>query len=271
MALEPVPVVAVKDPAKPAGQPGRVAWLPVTSLRVNKKYQRHIPKFAEKRIKAIALAFDWLKFQPIVVASSGDHYAIVDGQHRTAAAIACGLKEVPAWIIDADDVEQAQAFIAINARPSKVSAVQLWHSRLAAKDPEAQALFSMCREAGVVMAKHLGPDERANVCVTYCPDIIHGLSKQYGERVTTQALTVARRVSELQEMGMIRRRIIRMLCHLIDTDQIKATKVEPIAQSLCEIDFDDAFIKADTWRQNNLGTDTEALSRVVLKELARGK
>lgn len=92
-------------------------WLPIGKLIVDDAYQREITPAGQRNIRAIADAFSWMKFAPVVVSPvAGGAYAIVDGQHRTTAAATIGVDSVPCLIIQADRKQQAQAFRAINGQ-----------------------------------------------------------------------------------------------------------------------------------------------------------
>jgi protein gp37 len=109
-------------------------------------------------ILAIAPAFKWAKFAPVVVAPiAGNLFAIVDGQHRTTAAALRGFESVPCVIIAPDEADQADAFVAINANVTAMSPLQLHAARLAAGSKEAAALTEVCSEAGVTICRYPVP------------------------------------------------------------------------------------------------------------------
>jgi hypothetical protein len=82
-------------------------------------------------VKLIAENFDWSKFAPVIVAPvEAGRFAIVDGQHRTTAAVLRGQKTVPCQIVQADRAKQAEAFAAVNGNVTKTNAQQLFHARL---------------------------------------------------------------------------------------------------------------------------------------------
>jgi hypothetical protein len=149
--IDPTSVGKVNPPAD-LGPLSRLVWIDIADLRVDPLYQREISVKGRRNVRAIAEAFSWSKFAPVVVAALPPHgllYAIVDGQHRTTAAAAIGLGRVPCIVIAADAGEQAQAFRAINAATTRVHPVQLFKAALAAGDARALAVATMCREAGV--------------------------------------------------------------------------------------------------------------------------
>lgn len=127
----------------------QMQWLKIVLLRVDPLYQREISAKGRRNVRTIAEQFCWAKFAPVVVAPlPGGLFAIVDGQHRTTAAAALDLTEVPCVIVQADPGAQAQAFRAINAQTTRVSTVQLFRAAVVAGEPEALAVEAMCEAAG---------------------------------------------------------------------------------------------------------------------------
>jgi hypothetical protein len=74
-----------------AGRPGpapQLLWIEIKDLVIDPSYQRHIGKRGAANIRQIAENFDWSKFAPVIIAPiEGGQYAVVDGQHRTTAAL----------------------------------------------------------------------------------------------------------------------------------------------------------------------------------------
>ena len=125
-------------------------WLAISDLVVDDAYQRPIAAQGLKTIRGIVEAFDWRMFAPVVVCPiEGGLYAIVDGQHRTTAALTCGIERVPALIIQADRTMQAKAFGAINGQVTKIMSTALYKARLAADDPLAARLQAVTDAADV--------------------------------------------------------------------------------------------------------------------------
>jgi ParB-like nuclease domain len=66
-------------------------WIETDKLVVDVTYQREIGRRGATNVNQIAENFDWSKFAPVIVAPvEGGQFAIVDGQHRTTAAILRG-------------------------------------------------------------------------------------------------------------------------------------------------------------------------------------
>lgn len=138
---------------KPAPQEEpRLEWVRISNLVVDETYQRPLGKRGWARIRKIAGEFDWNKFSPVLLADLGDgNYAIMDGQHRSHAAMLCGFKRVPAMIVQLDREDQARAFISVNTNVTQVTTWQIYRAALAAGEDWATA----CRDAVEAGGCHL--------------------------------------------------------------------------------------------------------------------
>lgn len=151
--FRPIEQGTFKDVQRPRdlGPPPQLQWLAIDLLVVDEAYQRPLTSSGSRRnVRAIAEAFDWRKFGPVVVSPVvGGRYAIVDGQHRTTAAQLCGIEQVPCLVIHANRQEQALAFDAINGVVTKVTANQRFKAALAADDAAALVTARVAQAAGV--------------------------------------------------------------------------------------------------------------------------
>ena len=141
-----------------AGQAPELAFVPLANLRVDRAYQRPVLGRGKTTIKRIVASFRWSHFSPLIVAplegSEPQLYAVVDGQHRATAALACGFGTVPAYVISADRREQARAFSAINGCTTKITPMQLHHSALEAADEDALRVQRVADAAGVILLRY---------------------------------------------------------------------------------------------------------------------
>jgi hypothetical protein len=123
---------------RPLGDPNpgpapMLNWIPTDRLVVDDAYQREIGKRGRFNVQHIIDNFEWSKFAPVIVAPvEGGLYAVVDGQHRTTAAMVLGFSEVPCQVVQADRAKQAAAYAAVNGNITKTTPQQLFHARLAA-------------------------------------------------------------------------------------------------------------------------------------------
>jgi ParB-like nuclease domain len=82
-------------------------WIETDKLVVDVTYQREIGRRGATNVNQIAENLDWSKFAPVIVAPvEGGQFAIVDGQHRTTAAILLGQEKVPCQVVQADRAKQ---------------------------------------------------------------------------------------------------------------------------------------------------------------------
>ena len=134
------------------GRPVRLDYLPLSSLRVDDKYQRDVGMPGEKHVRRIAAKFNWSKFSPVIVTFSGEAncYAIIDGQHRSMAALALGFTKVPCAIVEADAAEAAAIFAAVNGEVRRMHTSQVFKAAFAAGEEWAVAVKAACDAAGVM-------------------------------------------------------------------------------------------------------------------------
>src|SRR3546814_3441077 len=81
----------------------------------------------------------------------GGQFAIVDGQHRTTAAMLRKQPTVPCQIVQADRAKQAAAYAAVNGNVTRTTPTQLFHARMAAGDEQTKAVAAVCQAAQVTI------------------------------------------------------------------------------------------------------------------------
>lgn len=109
--------------------PQGVTLVPVASLR-------HIEGFSAKRVAWLVAKMrkEQLWTRPVCLAPVKDKggkvvHLVMDGQHRTEAALRLGLRDVPAQLFDYQDIE------IWSLRPSQVVTVELVMEKSLANDP----------------------------------------------------------------------------------------------------------------------------------------
>jgi len=153
-AIDASPLTPPASPFEPGPAP-MLQWVAVADLVVDETYQRPIRGAGRKNIAAIAEAFCWSRFAPILVSPvAGGRYAVIDGQHRATAAALRGIASLPAMVIIAGAMEQAAAFRAVNGQTTRIHALEVHRAAVAAGDPEASEITGICSEAGVTIASH---------------------------------------------------------------------------------------------------------------------
>lgn len=157
------------------GAAPRLEWVPVSRLVLDNDYQRPLAAGNWNQIQKIARAFAWSHFTPCLVAPVGDDmFALIDGQHRTHAAMICGLTEVPCSIVELDEAEQARAFVAVNAQVTAVKPHHVFKAALSSGDPTARAAVAVVEDAGARLvlgsASSLSKRAREVYCVAWVWD-----------------------------------------------------------------------------------------------------
>ena len=149
MTLRPIDVNRF-EAVTPADQPvPMLQWVRIDALGIDDAYQRPLGKHNLRAIRAIAAAFSWSKFSPVLVAPApGGRFAVIDGQHRVHAAAVCGFEEVPAQVVLLSRAEQARAFVGVNTSAVRPSLPQVYRAALAAGEPWAVGAQAAVEEAG---------------------------------------------------------------------------------------------------------------------------
>lgn len=187
----PLGIEGFTPPAPPAdlGAVPMLQWLPIADLVVDESYQREMKGAGRKNVTAIAGAFRWIKFSPVVVSPvAGGKFAIIDGQHRTTAALLIGISHVPCQVVVADRARQAEAFAAINGQATRVGALHVFAAQVAAGEADALAVDEACKVAGVTImrspqsAQYLGKGE------TMAVGALKAIHQLYGRDTLVTAL-----------------------------------------------------------------------------------
>jgi hypothetical protein len=138
-------------------------WIPIGELSIDATYQRAVRGAGEKLVSQIAERFDWGRFGVLFVTPSSDGrgYAVIDGQHRLAAARARGdIDALPASIISADrpldTARQAELFVSINGDRLAGRPITLFWAAVHQGEPVAVSMVAICRDAGVTIARYQG-------------------------------------------------------------------------------------------------------------------
>lgn len=158
--LSRVQIITVMSKVAPAADWGakpRLRWIQTDALLIDREYQRDILGAGINSIKRIVEHFRWARFGALLVSDRGDgRFAVVDGQHRTAAALFLEIPELPCYVITASLEEEAEAFAAINGGGTRLHALQVFHARVVAGDKSARRLMAVAKECGVVIPRHPG-------------------------------------------------------------------------------------------------------------------
>jgi hypothetical protein len=172
-------------------------WIKIDRLVVDTDYQREIGRRGATNVIQIAEHFDWSKFAPVIVAPvEGGRFAIVDGQHRTTAAMLRAIEEVPCHVVQADRAKQAAAYAAVNGNITKTTAQQLYHARLSASDPEALEISKICSSADVEVLRRNVSQSEMKVGQTQAISALVRCAKLYGRDTLITALQCITQTSD---------------------------------------------------------------------------
>lgn len=153
-----IPKPAKLDP----GPAPMLQWINIDDLVVDDSYQRDLKGANWSAIRKIAARFKWSRFSPVFVAPvEGGRFAIIDGQHRTHAAAACGFDQVPCQVVQMNQQEQAASFAAVNGAVTKVTLWNIYKAALTAGEEWAVACDAVCRDAGCeLMTANAATDDK---------------------------------------------------------------------------------------------------------------
>jgi hypothetical protein len=186
--------------------------LPVEKLVIDPTYQREVGTHGKKNVRKIVNEFRFSRFEPIVVAPTGDgRFAIINGQHRAMAAKLRGVKMIPSAIVKADQAEQAAAFAAINGNVTAISSMQLFHANLAAGDSEAKGLAHVCKQAKVNICRYPVPANLMKPGDTLAAGALSQSYRQYGPNVLMLALRCITETGK-GNVGLVRAQLVKALC-----------------------------------------------------------
>lgn len=169
-------------------------WIPTEKFVVDGTYQREVGRRGRQNVEFIAQNFDWSKFAPVMVAPvEGGFYAIVDGQHRTTAAMLRGIERVPCQIVQADRAQQAAAYAAVNGNITKTTPQQLFYARLAAGHEDACELAEVCAAGGIEIVRRNTQIAKMKVGQTQAVGALSRCLREYGRDTLTGPLRAAKR------------------------------------------------------------------------------
>jgi len=261
------------DPTLNLGPKPRFSWIGKELLVIDPRYQRGLTgRRSAELISQIVDTFTWSKFQPLTVTELDDgRFAVVDGQHRGAAALLPPLfEEVPAWIVDAPDVRaQAKVFVGINEDRNRMTSLQVYKAQLAARDHDASQVDELCRQVGIVVAYQLsGSCRELPPRHTQAVSTLKKLLAQHGDRPVRDALeTLVAAYATVP--NQLRGQVIKALTTLFvrHGDRIDRERLAKVLEThYCE-DLMDAARKI----QRLMGISTEAgMLTAIMRAYDRG-
>jgi hypothetical protein len=191
---------AIETGERRAPRPAQAAlpvlrWLAIDDLVIDEDYQRPLTKGSWTQIVRIAGAFDWAHFLPVLVAPSPieGKYSVIDGQHRTHAARMAGLEQVPALVVDLDEVGQARAFAAVNGLVTAVTPGTVFRAGLRAGEAWALATEAAVLKAGAKLSDYRPSSRDIKPGTVYCVGFIRSEVERGRGALVTQVLDAVRR------------------------------------------------------------------------------
>jgi hypothetical protein len=245
-----------------------LSWLPVEEFVVDDTYQREVGKRGRSNVQHIAEHFDWSKFAPVIVAPvEGGQYAIVDGQHRTTAAMLRGIDRVPCQVVQADRAQQAAAYAAVNGNITKTTPQQLFHARLAAGDKNAQELKRVCDAGGVQILRRNLILAKMTVGQTQAVGALSRCLRDYGRDVLITALQCITQTVD-GNAGFVRATIVEALCEVLKGSEWLDSG-ETLLRAMDDFSFPDAWGEVTDGRDQIFpATARKLFAEKVFKHLA---
>ncbi len=243
------------------GHPGpapQLDWIAVGKLRFDDSYQRKVTAQGVKHLRQIARAFDWRLFAPVIVAPiEGGDFAVIDGQHRTHAAVLRCIEKVPCQIVLADRKMQARAFAGMNGNQAiRLAPYQVHRAALAAGDIKAMAVHIVCERAGVTITTNIQADkmERGD---TVAVATIYRMVAVHGAPVAIAALKAIVKTAD-GHVGMVNALAITGYCALF-ARRPDLMDVDDLLDRLDDFDLGAAMVRA--WKAS--GKSAERRDRLV--------
>ncbi|MBG6205404.1 hypothetical protein IWQ49_000048 [Labrenzia sp. EL_126] len=176
-------------------------WIEIDQLVIDDCYQRPLERKNWAAIRRIAKDFSWSKFSPVFVSPvEGGKFAIIDGQHRTHAAAACGFEQVPCQIVQMTHAEQAAAFAAVNGNVTQVTVFQVFKAALAAGEEWATHARDIAEKAGCRLMTFNRSTEQKKPGEIYSIKVFRSLVEKYDDTDVVSALLVMMRTEGLSEI-----------------------------------------------------------------------
>lgn len=208
--------IALDPHAVQPGKPPRMEWLSIGLLVIDDAYQRSIERRGEINIRRIAAEFQWRKFSPVMVAPvTQGRFAIIDGQHRTTAALSLGYERVPCYIVDAKPNEAAAIFAAVNGNTTSLSILQVFRAARSAGEEWAVEVDQVCKAAGITALSYNIAASRTKPYDTLAINVLRDHIKRQGRAHVTLALRCLVATIDSAKLGFFNTKRIRSMCYIL--------------------------------------------------------
>lgn len=224
--------VQEQDLRTPAEQPAPILdWIQIDRLRIDDGYQRALGKVNMTAIRRIAENFMWSRFTPVLVAPiEGGLFAIIDGQHRTHAALMCGFSTVPAMAVHVARSEQARAFQWVNQQSIRVTPHQVYRAALAAGDDWARGCAAAVSAAGCELMPYNASSSLKKPGQIYSINLVRSFVDKGKAGAITAALRGLRQYDERGRVGLYSDYILRPWFQAVASD--RSFEALPLAEVL---------------------------------------
>ncbi|MFG1184334.1 DUF6551 family protein [Xanthobacter aminoxidans] len=220
-----------------AGPVPMLQWIEVEKLVVDSGYQREMSTRGQSNVRRIAEGFDWSKFAPVIVAPvEGGRFAVVDGQHRTTAAMLRGFETVPCQVVQADRAKQAEAFAAVNGHVTKIQPQQIFYARLTAGDPQALAIAEVCAAAEVSISRKSLGRHRVRKGQTQSVAALQQCLDKFGRDTLITALQCITQTGD-GNAGSVRGKIVEALCLVLTENPQWRDAGSALFEAMDDFDF----------------------------------
>lgn len=216
----------------------RLEWVPTDALVIDHSYQRRISRKGETTIKKITDGFSWRQFGALTVEETDGKLAVIDGQHRAAAARQLGIAMLPAVVAPpADTATAAQTFMGVNATRTNLASIDKFRALVASGDPDAVVVADILTEldisTDVTVGHALGPKQ------TRATSRLSTLVKKYGRGTVFTALE-AMVDAQPDEPNLLIADSIEATVRMVDATIAQDGDLDHLVAALSEIDFDTA-------------------------------
>jgi hypothetical protein len=214
-------------------------WLPLRDLRINPAYQRSVGRPGAKNIVKIAATFSWSKFSPVIVrpVPGQSVYEIIDGQHRSTAALMCGLDRVPCYIISVSDTEAAQVFAAVNGTVTPMTQLAILKAAIAGGEPWAVDIAEACREAGVTPLLYPQAKKDQKPLQTMAVAALRRVCAQHGKDVLTAALRLVAASKSARSPGFLTNKIIVAYANIMGSRKGWLSAIDDLERAIAPMDL----------------------------------
>ncbi|KAA0122840.1 chromosome partitioning protein ParB [Methylobacterium sp. P1-11] len=248
------------SPLNPGPAP-MMSWVETHLLVVDDSYQRAMGSLAWRHIIAIADAFDWSKFTPVIVAPvEGGFYAIIDGQHRTTAAFLHNIKKVPCCIVQADRAKQAAAFAAINSKIARLYQNNIFHAELQAGSSFAKRVAEVAERAGVKIPRNKMSKKDLPPNAVNAVSSLKAVITTYGDEVTISALQCVTETGD-GNAHMLKGVLIRALAEVLSQRPMWRESGDVLFRAFDSIDYQEQIDLAHQDARVGVSTPLSALTR----------